>query len=132
MPSPPAFSRLGAERPSDVNGAHPSHGTLPVAAAKSRARAVTYASSTVRRIMGLGPYAAALGLPAWVFWRLTRAMIGNPLGYDEQFFMWGGWSVLKGLAPYRDFIEFKPPMTFLSHALALKLFGFENERFRYF
>jgi hypothetical protein len=59
-------------------------------------------------------------------------MLGNPLGYDEQFFMWGGWCVLKGLAPYRDFIEFKPPMTFLSHAMALKLFGFENERFRYF
>jgi hypothetical protein len=89
-------------------------------------------SRAVQRLSRVGAYAGAMGLPAWVFWCLTRAMLGNPLGYDEQFFMWGGWSVLKGLAPYRDFIEFKPPMTFLSHAVALQLFGFHNERFRYF
>jgi hypothetical protein len=91
-----------------------------------------YLNPTAQRVVTLGKYGGALGLPAWVFWILTRAMIGNPLGYDEQFFMWGGWSVTKGLAPYRDFIEFKPPMTFLSHALALQLFGFQSERFRYF
>jgi hypothetical protein len=91
-----------------------------------------HSNPTARRLFSLGGYAGALGLPAWLFWCLTRAMLGNPLGYDEQFFMWGGWSVLKGLAPYRDFIEFKPPMTFLSHAVALELFGFHNERFRYF
>jgi hypothetical protein len=78
--------------------------------------------------MGIG---LALALPGWAFWRLTRPMLGNAIGYDEQFFMWGGWSMLKGLAPYRDFIEFKPPMTFLTHAVALKFFGFHNERFRY-
>ena len=85
-----------------------------------------------QRLRSGAVYSGALGLPSWVFWCLTRGMLGNPLGYDEQFFMWGGWCMLKGLAPYRDFIEFKPPMTFLSHALALKLFGYENERFRYF
>jgi hypothetical protein len=85
-----------------------------------------------QRLVRGAAYSGALGLPSWVFWCLTRGMLGNPLGYDEQFFMWGGWCVLKGLAPYRDFIEFKPPMTFLSHAMALKLFGYENERFRYF
>jgi hypothetical protein len=87
---------------------------------------------TEQKLFRGATYTGAVGFPSWVFWCLTRGMLGNPLGYDEQFFMWGGWCVLKGLAPYRDFIEFKPPMTFLSHALALKLFGFENERFRYF
>ena len=91
-----------------------------------------YLNSTAQRFLRLGGYTGAASLTSWVFWRLTRAMLGNPLGYDEQFFMWGGWSVLKGLAPYRDFIEFKPPMTFLTHAIALKIFGFQSERFRYF
>jgi hypothetical protein len=59
-------------------------------------------------------------------------MLASGIGYDEQVFVWGGWSILKGLAPYRDFMEWKPPVAFLTHALALKLFGFEGERFRYF
>jgi hypothetical protein len=79
-----------------------------------------------------GKYAGASALPGWVFWRLARPMFANPLGYDEQIFVWGGWSILKGLAPYRDFLEWKPPVAFLSHALALKLFGFQGYHFRYF
>ncbi|HMI84750.1 MAG TPA: hypothetical protein VK550_11705 [Polyangiaceae bacterium] len=59
-------------------------------------------------------------------------MQSNALGYDEQVFVWGGWSVLKGLVPYRDFMEWKPPIVFFSHALALKLFGFAGMHFRYF
>jgi hypothetical protein len=80
------------------------------------------------------PPVAAVALPTWEFWRFSKAMLirATGIGYDEQFFMWGGWSILKGLAPYKDFLEFKPPMTFLSHALALKLFGYQGERFRYF
>jgi hypothetical protein len=77
-------------------------------------------------------YTLALGIPGWAFWRLGRTLQANPLGYDEQVFVWGGWSILKGLLPYRDFMEWKPPIVFLSHALALKLFGFEGMRFRYF
>ena len=92
-------------------------------------RPMTPAQRRLLRAAGTG---IALGLPGWAFWRLTRPMLGNGIGYDEQFFMWGGWSMLKGLAPYRDFIEFKPPMTFLSHAIALKLFGYHEEHFRYF
>ena len=51
--------------------------------------------------------AATIALPAWTLWSLAKGMLRNSIGYDEQFFMWGGWCILKGLAPYRDFIEFK-------------------------
>jgi hypothetical protein len=77
-------------------------------------------------------YAGTIAIPAWTLWTLAKGMFRNAIGYDEQFFMWGGWCILKGLAPYRDFIEFKPPMTFLSHALALRLFGYHGQHFRYF
>ena len=59
-------------------------------------------------------------------------MLGAPLGYDEQYFVWTGWSVLKGSVPYKDFLEFKPPVLFLTHALALKLCGFAGMKFRWF
>ena len=53
-------------------------------------------------------------------------------GFDEQWFLWGGWSILKGLAPYRDFHDYKPPVLFLSEAAAIAVFGAENQRFRLF
>ena len=59
-------------------------------------------------------------------------MTHGGIGYDENFFLWGGWCITKGLRPYADFIEFKPPFTFLTHALALKLFGFDGFRYRLF
>src|SRR5580704_15655256 len=52
--------------------------------------------------------------------------------FDEQWFVWGGWSVLKGLAPYRDFHDFKPPVLFLTEAAAIGTFGGEHQRFRIF
>lgn len=67
-----------------------------------------------------------------LFRAFSAPMFGLPLGYDEQVFVWCGWSILKGLVPYRDFIEFKPPLIPLTHALALRLFGFEHCRFRIF
>ncbi len=63
---------------------------------------------------------------------LSKRFMGPPLGYDEQFFVWGGWSILKGLVPYKDFLEHKPPMVFVTHAIALGLFGFEGNGFRRF
>src|SRR5688572_30964562 len=48
------------------------------------------------------------------------------IAYDEHFFLIEGWSVLKGQIPYRDFQEFKPPVIFFVHALALELFGMEG------
>jgi hypothetical protein len=80
----------------------------------------------------LARYAICLAIPCWVFWRLSIPMLASVLGFDEQVFVWTGWSVLKGLAPYKDIMEWKPPLAFLSHALALKLFGFEGCHFRYF
>lgn len=52
--------------------------------------------------------------------------------FDEQWFIWGGWSVLKGLAPYRDFHDFKPPVLFLTEAAAIACFGSAGQRFRIF
>jgi hypothetical protein len=54
------------------------------------------------------------------------------IAYDEHFFLIEGWSVLKGQIPYRDFQEFKPPVIFFVHALAIKLFGIEGLGFRKF
>ena len=72
-------------------------------------------------------------------WILARTMlvIGRRLtfgnySFDEGWFVWGGWSTLKGLAPYRDFHDFKPPAFFLSEAAAIACFGTEDQRFRLF
>src|SRR3954465_12902350 len=43
------------------------------------------------------------------------------IDFDESHFVWGGWCINKGLVPYLQFLEFKPPILFLTHALALKL-----------
>lgn len=52
------------------------------------------------------------------------------LGFDEHYFVWEGFSLAKGMVPYRDFQEFKPPMIFVANALALKLFGLEQMGYR--
>jgi hypothetical protein len=90
------------------------------------------ASYATKRLIRVALSVACVAIPGWVLWRLSIPMLPSPIGYDEQVFVWGGWSVLKGLAPYRDFLEWKPPMAFLTHALALKLFGLRGEHFRYF
>jgi hypothetical protein len=91
-----------------------------------------FQSAALKRVIRWAMIAACLALPGWVLWRLSLPMFPVPLGYDEQVFVWGGWSVLKGLAPYRDFLEWKPPVAFLTHAVSLKLFGFQGQHFRYF
>ncbi|MGH7270757.1 MAG: hypothetical protein ACREJ3_10030, partial [Polyangiaceae bacterium] len=85
-----------------------------------------------RRILRLGAVGLALYLTSTVFLTFNDAFFHNGIGYDESFFVWGGWSINRGLAPYKDFIEFKPPLVFLTHALALKLYGFEGQRYRVF
>ncbi|MFL5305480.1 MAG: hypothetical protein ACJ8F1_09705, partial [Polyangia bacterium] len=74
----------------------------------------------------------ALAVTATVFLQMNKRFFYSPIGYDEEFFAWGGWSITKGLAPYRDFIEFKPPMVFITHAFAQLLFGFKNGGYRKF
>jgi hypothetical protein len=77
-------------------------------------------------------HVVALAVTTIVFLTLNKRFFYAPIAYDEEFFSWGGWSITKGLAPYRDFIEFKPPLVFITHALAQALFGFENGGYRIF
>jgi hypothetical protein len=74
----------------------------------------------------------SIGLVIAVFWLLDNQFLFEGIGYDESHFVWGGWCILKGLIPYRDFLEFKPPLTFLTHALALALHGYRDFQFRWF
>lgn len=75
---------------------------------------------------------ASIAFVVWAFKLLNNDFLYSELGFDEQHFVWGGWCVLKKLVPYRDFSEFKPPMIFLTHALALALHGFRDMQFRWF
>jgi len=83
-----------------------------------------------RRVAWVATAALTLALPIYLLWFFHRPIWGHNLGYDEQFFTWTGWSVNRGLAPYKDFLEYKPPVLFLTHALALKLFGWQGMKFR--
>jgi hypothetical protein len=53
-----------------------------------------------------------------------------PFGFDEHYFVHEGWSVTKGLVPYRDLQEFKPPMIFFMNALGIGLFGLDGLAYR--
>lgn len=88
--------------------------------------------SAARGAAALALTAGTLAIPAYVFLLLNDGMKHHGGFGDEGYFVWCGWSVLKGLAPYRDFLEFKPPLVFLTHALALKLYGFDGYRYREF
>jgi hypothetical protein len=54
----------------------------------------------------------------------------SPIGFDERYFLNEGWSVAKGLVPYRDFQETKPPLIFFVNALGIKLFGLDAMGYR--
>jgi hypothetical protein len=75
---------------------------------------------------------AAMGITTFVFLTLNRRYYVNHVGFDEEYFVWGGWCISKGMAPYRDFLEFKPPMVFITHYFAQALFGFNNLAYRGF
>jgi hypothetical protein len=96
-----------------------------------RRSALLGSAGIVRRCLHLAGHALALAISAYVFWKFNGQFLHNAFGYDEQFFVWGGWSITKGLVPYRDFLEFKPPLVFITHALALRLFGFRPGGYRY-
>ncbi|HVV53606.1 MAG TPA: hypothetical protein VHO06_28380 [Polyangia bacterium] len=71
-------------------------------------------------------------VPIYVFLLFNDGIRYSGGGGDEGYFTWCGWSLAKGLRPYVDFMEFKPPFVFLSYALALKLYGFDHFGFRTF
>jgi hypothetical protein len=76
--------------------------------------------------------AATFAIPIYLFLLFNDSMRHSPGWGDEGYFVWCGWSLTKGLIPYRDFMEFKPPFVFLTYALALKLHGFAAFGFRTF
>jgi hypothetical protein len=67
-----------------------------------------------------------------VFHRVLAAkFLRAPFGFDERYFLHEGWSLTKGLVPYRDFQDFKPPVIFFVNALGLKLFGLDQMAYRH-
>jgi hypothetical protein len=78
------------------------------------------------------PALAICAVTAWVFAVFNDNFLHRDFAYDESYFVWGGWCINKGLVPYRDFLEFKPPLLFLTHALALKLYGYAAFQYRWF
>lgn len=61
----------------------------------------------------------------------SRARFFSPVSFDEEFYLWHGWMILKGLVPYRDFFEPKPPVIFFANGIGLGLFGLKDNLFRY-
>ena len=62
---------------------------------------------------------------------LARRQLGAASGFDESYFVWEGWAINHHLVPYRDFIEFKPPVVFWMNGLALRLFGASGFGYRW-
>jgi hypothetical protein len=109
----------------------PSHGEL---ATRGRSPALSWTLSATdrRRLARLALDGLTLALTTTVFLILNKPFFASYSGYDEEFFTWGGWCITKGLVPYRDFSDFKPPIVFLTHALAIGLFGAKDFGFRTF
>jgi hypothetical protein len=105
-------------------------GAKGVQAAMSPSRASL--ARWTRLALRLAVCAVGFWTTARVFAVFNERFLHNGAGYDEEFFAWGGWCITKGLAPYKEFIEFKPPFVFITHALAQKLFGFEHFGYRRF
>src|SRR5262245_9133106 len=85
-------------------------------------------ASALTRVLGV----LALGITAALFLILNRPFYAAAIGHDEGFVVWGGWCITKGLTPYHDFVGLEPPMAYITHALALALFGLGNQGFRIF
>ncbi len=84
------------------------------------------------RLQKYGITFVALMVPLILFYILNDRIMKSILGYDEQLFAWGGWSITQGLRPYVDFLEFKPPMVFITYAMAIWTFGDKVTDFRIF
>src|SRR5258708_21219505 len=83
------------------------------------------------RVPAARVYDALILLWITVFHRVIAARFRfAPFGFDEHYFLHEGWSVSKGLVPYRDLQEFKPPVIFFVNALGIKLFGLDGLGYR--
>ena len=98
----------------------------------ARARAWVQARPRLEKGLQIAGHVVALAVTAAAFLTLNRRFYYWAIGYDEEFFAWGGWSITKGMVMYRDFIEFKPPLVFITHAIAQLLFGFRHGGYRKF
>ncbi|MBK7584835.1 MAG: hypothetical protein IPI67_32180 [Myxococcales bacterium] len=129
-PAPGPAEGSGQERPRSTGFA--------TARERVRARLAPWAESLSRadspasRVLRVVVWTVCLALTARLFWVLDQMAVHSIIGYDEQYFLWSGWSVTKGLAPYSEAFEYKPPLLFYTQALALKLLGFEHMRYRWF
>ncbi|MDX2051019.1 MAG: hypothetical protein SFV15_01425 [Polyangiaceae bacterium] len=61
---------------------------------------------------------------------LGQKFLWAPFSFDEHYFLHPGWSMTKGLVPYRDFQDFKPPMIFVVNWLGVELFGLDGSGYR--
>ena len=91
--------------------------------------------SRVKDLLWRRPLARVLDVLALAFVAHFHRVIGTKfhyaqLGFDEHYFVWEGFSMAKGMVPYRDFQEFKPPMIFVANAMAIKLFGLDAMGYR--
>jgi hypothetical protein len=84
------------------------------------------------RVVGLLLTGLTLWLTIRVFLVFNDPMLHGGVNFDESHFVWGGWCMTKGLVPYRDFLEFKPPFIFITHFVAMKLFGYREFGYRWF
>ena len=66
---------------------------------------------------------AAIGAAALVVLLMQAADFYLPMNRDSGTFAYGGWRILSGGIPYRDFWDNKPPGIFYLNALAFALFG---------
>ena len=88
--------------------------------------------ASLSRVPAARVYDALTVLWIGVFHRVLAAkFLFAPFGFDERYFLHEGWSVSKGLVPYRDLQEFKPPMIFFANALGIKLFGLDGMAYRH-
>lgn len=117
-----------------IPAADPVRAVAPVAAGQSWFAAATSALAllfTTRRgrafLLSLLSVAAGAG----AFRIMCDNFMYRGIDFDESHFVWGGWCINKGLVPYLQFLEFKPPILFLTHALALKLYGYDHLAYRW-
>ena len=54
----------------------------------------------------------------------------TPVPKDEEVYITGGYLVLEGLIPYKDFFDVKPIVIYVMNALGLLLFGTRGCAFR--
>lgn len=101
----------------------------------ARSRHLAQPAARRQRLHQLWQYlqdASVLGILGVIHTIFGRPFLFSPMAFDEQFFLFEGFSLGRGLVPYRDFQELKPPAIFLVNMLALRLFGLQDFRFRYF